>query len=110
VPLFRSAICQIISFESAGRIVSPLARVVGCGTWVAACVFMLATIFRPPAQTTPTSDQKQGDQKTGCRLHSWSADDHAGGRRLGLGWVGRDFRPAGRTALPDGGPLTADTD
>jgi hypothetical protein len=49
---------------------------------VAACVFMLATI-PAPAQTTPTSDQKQGDQKPGAgsihgALTTTQADDGSG--------------------------------
>ena len=112
MPLFRSAICQIISFESAGafarRWVDGWLRHV-----VAACVFMLATI-PAPAQTAPTSDQKQGEQKQGDQkpgagsihgaLTTTQADDSSGSGGL----AGISVQLAAQP--PDRGPLTADTD
>ena len=74
---------------------------------------MLATI-PAPAQTAPTSDQKQGEQKQGDQklaagsihgaLTTTQADDGSGSGGL----AGISVQLAAQP--PDGGPLTADTD
>ncbi len=108
MPLFRSAICQITSFESAGAC---FRRWVG--GWVrhvvAACVFMLATIPASAQTASTTGDQKQGDQKPGVgSIHGTLTTTQADGGGAG-GLAGISVQLA--APPPDGGgPLTADTD
>src|SRR5882724_9944063 len=82
VPLFRTTFRQVISFKPAATLGHRWV-----GAWlrkvVAACVFILAAI-PALAQTTPTTDQKQGDQKQGVgsirgTLTTTQADGGSGG-------------------------------